>query len=179
MACSTVEARSVEVVVDVAVREDLERVRSGIGDARKEVGGWFDRLVAGTISPAEFEDGSRQASERLDRLERELARLRSEPGDMSVADLDVLIEDVKLSRVEAIRRLELLNQRLLGTGRDPVTRAVVEGEIDGLEGVLANLRAQREERVMFADRAMRYLSGAVEDGVIDEQVRDRLRTYLE
>jgi hypothetical protein len=60
-----------------------------------------------------------------------------------------------------------------------VTRAVVEGEIDGLEGVLANLRAQREERVMFADRAMRYLSGAVEDGVIDEQVRDRLRTYLE
>ena len=31
--------RSIEVVVHVGVREDLERVRSGIGEAQKEVGG--------------------------------------------------------------------------------------------------------------------------------------------
>jgi hypothetical protein len=171
--------RSVEVVIDVGVREDLERLRSAIDEAQKEVGLWFDRLVAGTVSPAEFEDGSRQPAQRLDRFERELARLRSDLGDMSVADLDVLIDDVDLSRVEAIRRLELLSQPLRGPDPDPVTRAVVRGEIAGLEGVLANLRARREERVRFADRAMRYLSRAVEDGLLDEELRDRLRTYLE
>jgi hypothetical protein len=169
----------VEVVVDIGVSEDLERLRSGIDAARKEVGEWFDRLVAGTISPAEFEDGSRQASQRMDRLESELARLRSNPGDLSVADHDVLIEDVERSRAEAIRRLELLSHRLLGPSSDPVTCAVIEGEIGGLEGVLANLKAQREERATFARRAMRYLARAVEDGVIDEEIRYRLRTYLE
>jgi hypothetical protein len=58
-------------------------------------------------------------------------------------------------------------------------RAVVEGEIAGLDGVLASLRARRQERARFADRAMRKLSRAVEDGVIDEELSDRLRTYLE
>jgi hypothetical protein len=176
---STVGQRSAEVVVGVGVREDLDRLRSAIDEAQREVGLWFDRLVAGTVSPAEFEDGSRQPSQRLDRFERELARLRSDPGDMSVADLDVLIEDVELSRVEAIRRLELLDQPLRSPDADPVTRAIVGGEIAGLEGVLASLRARREERVRFADRAMRYLSRAVEDGVLDEELRYRLRTYLE
>ena len=98
---------------------------------------------------------------------------------MSVADLDVLIEDVERSHVGAIRRLELLNQQLFGPGREPVTRAVVEGEIGGLEGVLANLKARRDERVTFGLRATRYLSRAVEDGVIDEELRDRLGTYFE
>ena len=162
----------------MGVRDDLERMRSGVDEAQREVGGWFDRLVARTISPAEFEDGSRQPSERMDRLERERARLRSDPGDLSVADLDVLIEDVQLSRAAAIRRLELLSHRLLGPTGDPVTRAVAESELGGLEVVLANLRAQREERAGFARRAMRHLSRAVEDGVIDEEIRDRLRTYV-
>jgi hypothetical protein len=169
----------VEVVVGVGVREDLERVRAAIGKAHKEVGLWFDRLVAGTISQAEFEDGCRGPSQRLDLLERELARLRSDPGDVSVEDLDALIDDVDVSRVEAIRRLALLNQQLSGADGDPVTRAVVEGEIAGLDGVLASLRARRDERARFADRAMRNLSRAVEDGLIDEDLRDRLRTYLE
>jgi hypothetical protein len=168
-----------EVVVVVGVREDLDRVRSAIGDTHKEVGLWFDRLVAGTISQAEFEAGSREPTERLDGLERELTRLRSEPGDLSAADLDALIDDVDLSRIEAIRRLALLNQQLSGTAADPVARAVVEGEIAGLDGVLASLKARREERSRFADRAMRNLSRAVEDGLIDADLRDRLRTYLE
>jgi len=120
--------RSVEVVVDVGVREDLERMRSGSDEAREEVGGWFDRLVAGTTSPAESEEGCRQPAERMDRLERELARLRADPGDLSVADLDVLIEAVERS-AEASRRLELLSQRLLGPTGDPVTCAVVEGAL--------------------------------------------------
>lgn len=166
-------------VVDVGVREDLERVRSAIGETHREVGLWFDRLVAGTISQAEFEDGSREPTERLGRLEQELARLRSDPGDLSAEDLDALIDDVDMSRVEAIRRLALLNQQLSGAAADPVTRAVVEGEIAGLDGVLASLRARREERARFADRAMRNLSRAVEDGLIDKDLRDRLRAYLE
>jgi hypothetical protein len=40
-------------------------------------------------------------------------------------------------------------------------------------------QARRQERARFADRAMRKLSRAVEDGVIDEELSDRLHTYLE
>lgn len=163
----------------MGVREDLERLRSAIGDAHKEIGLWFDRLVAGTISQAEFEEGSREPTERLDALERELTRLRSEPGDLTAADLDALIDDVDMSRVEAVRRLALLNQQLSGAAADPVTRAIVEGEIAGLDGVFASLKARREERARFADRAMRNLTRAVEDGLIDEDLKTRLRTYLE
>jgi hypothetical protein len=115
----------------------------------------------------------------MDRLESELARLRSNPGDLSVADHDVLIEDVERSRAEAIRRLELLSHRLLGPSSDPVTRAVIEGEIGGLEGVLANLKAQREERATFARRAMRYLARAVEDPARGAGVQDLAENIAE
>ncbi|HEY3006005.1 MAG TPA: hypothetical protein VGJ44_26895 [Kribbellaceae bacterium] len=168
-----------KVVGLVGVREDVERIRSGIREAEDEVGLWFDRWVAGTISQDEFEARSKPASDRLDALQRERDRLRSRPGDLSATDLDVLIADVGQCLDEAIRRRELLSGRVFASAADTVAREIVDRQIRTLDLVMTNLKAEREERARFMRRAMEHLARAVDDGVIDRETMDRLRTYLE
>jgi len=163
----------------VGVREDIERIRSGIREAQDEVGLWFDRWVAGTISQDEFDERSKPASDRMDALQRERELLRSRPDDLSAADLDVLIADVEECLTDAIRRRDLLSGTLAAPARDTVAHEIVVRQIRTLDLVLTNLKAQREERARFMRRAMRHLERAVDDGVIDRDTMDRLRTYLE
>jgi hypothetical protein len=166
------------VVGLVGVREDIDRIQSGIREAQNEVGLWLDRWVAGTIADDEFAARSRPASDRLDALQREREQLRSNPGDLSAADLDILIADVDQCLDEAIRRRELLSGQVLAPAGDTLAREIVNREIRTLELVLTNLKVQREERANFIRRVMRHLARAVDDGVIDGETKDRLRTYL-
>jgi hypothetical protein len=163
----------------VGVREDIERIRSGIREAQDEVGLWFDRWVAGTISQGEFGERSKPASDRMDALERERELLRSHPGDLSAADLDVLIADVEQCLADANRRRDLLSGQLFAPARDTVARELEDRQIKALDVVLTDLKVQREERASFMRRAMGHLARAVDDGVIDRETRDRLRSYLE
>jgi len=163
----------------VGVRQDIERIRSGIREAEDDVGLWLDRWVAGTISQDEFDERSKPASDRMEALRRERERLWSHPDDLSGADLDLLIADVEQCLAEAVRRRELLSGQVFAPAGDPAAHEIVDRQIRTFNLFLTTLNVEREERANFMRRAMKHLARAVDDGVIDAEVRDRLRAYLE
>jgi hypothetical protein len=162
----------------VSVREDIERITSGIHAVQAEVDPWLDRLAAGQLSQAEFDNQTKAAQDRLESLELELNLLRSHPGDVPAADLDLLIADVESNLVAARRRHRLLSATIFAEVPAGAAHLIVTEQIRTLDHTLARLKTQRDERARFTVRVLDLLERAVEDRVIDGRTMDRLRGYL-
>jgi ABC-type transporter Mla subunit MlaD len=163
----------------VGVREDLERIRSGMRAAQAEVDPWLDRWAAGEVSQEQLDQRTRTAQGRMEALERELDQLRRYPGDGPGTDLDLLIADVEDSLAAVHRRQATLSAHVFADTSAGAARRVVAEQIRQLEQTLAHLRPLRAERTRFTERAATQLRRAVKDGVIDQQTVERLRTYLD
>jgi hypothetical protein len=163
----------------VGVREDLQRIRSGLRAAQAEVDPWLDRWATGQVSREQFDQHTRTAQQRMESLERELDLLRQYPGDVPGSDLDRLIDDAEDSLAAVRRRLALLSAPVFADTSPGAAHLVVAKQVRDLEHTLENLRAQRAERTRFTERAAARLQRAATDGVIDQQTVERLRSYLD
>jgi hypothetical protein len=163
----------------VGVREELERIRSGMRAAQAAVDPWLDRWATGEVSRDEFDRQTRTARGRMEALEHELDQLRRYPGDVPGTDLDLLIDDVEANLAAVRRRQALLSAQAFAQGSGGAAHLVVAEQIRQLEQTLAHVRSQRAERTRFTERAAAQLQRAVKDGVIDQQTVERLRTYLD
>lgn len=168
-----------KVVGLVGVREDLDRIRSGLRQAQAEIDPWLDRWAAGQVSQAGFDQQTRTAQARMEALESELEELRRYPGDVPGSDLDLLIDDVQDSLSSVQRRQSLLHAKVFATTSTGTAHLVVADQIRELQDALAHLVSQRAERTRFTERAAARLQRAVVDGVIDRRTVERLRGYLD